>query len=273
MTQKKDSHNLIHFETILFDVLKDLKEYLNDLVLVGGWLPYVYIKHVWKNVSIQPVTTVDIDFGLKKPLLEKHSKTIFQTLSDLTYSERHVKLGKLYPVVMYKEKKIPIDFICSHDLPDSVIERVLGRQIIISRVDGFDFLVKNLEPIRLGLSLKKQRHTYVVNCPKPSAFIYHKAMTFDTRETVQKRAKDLHFIYFILRYCPDIDAIFDEIAGYLKEEYQEGLAERFEKYFGMISAEGCIMVEEENGPDIYIDDLRKDIFNRFAELRKLFKQR
>lgn len=273
MAQGKDSHKLIHLESILFDVFKDLKEYLNDLILVGGWLPYVYIKHLWKDVRVQPVTTADIDFGLKKSRLHKHSKTIFQTLSDLAYSEHHIKLGKLYPVVMYKEKKIPIDFICSHDLPDSVIERVVGRQINVSRVDGFDFLVRHIMAIRLELSSKKQSHAYVVNCPKPSAFIYHKAMTFDARETDQKRAKDLHFIYFILRYDPDIDAIFREIAEYLKEDYKEGLAERFDKYFGMISSDGCIMVEKENGPDIYINDLRKDIFNRFAELRKLFKQR
>ena len=82
-----------------------------------------------------------------------------------------------------------------------------------------------------------------------------------------------HFIYFILRYGPDKDEIYHEIARYLKEEYQEGLVERFDKYFGMISADGCIMVEEENGPDIYIDDLRKDIFNRFAEVRELFNKR
>jgi len=27
------------------------------------------------------------------------------------------------------------------------------------------------------------------------------------------------------------------------------------------------MVEKENGPDEYIDDLRRDIFERFSELR------
>jgi hypothetical protein len=33
------------------------------------------------------------------------------------------------------------------------------------------------------------------------------------------------------------------------------------------------MVEKENGPDEYIDDLREDIFERFGQLQKVIKDR
>lgn len=58
-------------ELLFFEVLADLKEYLDDLVVVGGWLAYLYSKFLWENVSIEPITTVDIDFGLS----EKSNKT------------------------------------------------------------------------------------------------------------------------------------------------------------------------------------------------------
>ena len=37
------------------------------------------------------------------------------------------------------------------------------------------------------------------------------------------------------------------------------------------SVQGCLMVEKENGPDEYIDDLRQDIFYRFKKLRDIIK--
>jgi len=54
---------LSEIETLFFNVLEDLKEYLVDLTLVGGWVPYVYSKFLWKNILTEPVTTVDVDFG------------------------------------------------------------------------------------------------------------------------------------------------------------------------------------------------------------------
>lgn len=55
---------LEYLKSIFFKVLGDLKEYLDELTLVGGWLPYVYTKYVWGNLAIKPVITTDIDFGL-----------------------------------------------------------------------------------------------------------------------------------------------------------------------------------------------------------------
>lgn len=55
---------LEYLESMFFKVLDDLKDYLDDLTLVGGWLSYVYAKYLWNNLAIKPVTTSDIDFGL-----------------------------------------------------------------------------------------------------------------------------------------------------------------------------------------------------------------
>ncbi len=38
------------------------------------------------------------------------------------------------------------------------------------------------------------------------------------------------------------------------------------KYFRGVDSQGPILVEQENGPDEYIDDLRQDIFERFNKL-------
>jgi len=34
-------------EAVFFAVLEDLKDYLPDLTIVGGWMPYVYSNFLW----------------------------------------------------------------------------------------------------------------------------------------------------------------------------------------------------------------------------------
>jgi len=250
---------------MFFKVLDDLKDYLDDLTLVGGWLSYVYAKYLWNNLAIKPVTTSDIDFGLGAGKAWVYPRTIFELLSSLGYKERHPQMDRLYPVVLYKEGKVRIDFITPPKIQKGIIEKIVGIQIDINKIEKFDFLLKH----RLAVDIKNKKDIYRIHCPKPSAFLYHKAATFIDREDEQKQAKDLHYMYFILRYAPDIDTIFKEIIQYNKQGYFEDTHKNLLHYFNRKTSKGCLMVEKENGPDVYIEDLRQDIFERFKNLMEV----
>jgi len=56
--------NIEKIESVFFNVLEDISDYLPDLTLVGGWMPYIYSNFLWKKTVKNPVTTVDIDFGV-----------------------------------------------------------------------------------------------------------------------------------------------------------------------------------------------------------------
>ena len=255
---------LEYFESIFFKVLDDLKDYLDELTLVGGWLSYVYARYLWGNLVIKPVTTTDIDFGLGAGKARVHPKTIFELLSSLDYKERHLQMDRIYPVVLYKEGKVRLDFIAPPKVQIDIIEKIVGSQIDINKIEKFDFLLK----YRIAVDIKNKKDIYTIHCPKPSAFLYHKAATFIDREDEQKQAKDLHYVYFILRYAPDIDTILKEIIQYNKQRYFEDTQKNLLHYFNRKTGKGCLMVEKENGPDAYIDDLRQDIFERFKNLRE-----
>lgn len=245
--------------TIFFEILKDLKEYLNDLVLVGGWAPYIYSSFLWGNPAAKLITTVDVDFGFGDAKI--YPKTVFETLSALDYTERHPKMDRIYPVVLYKQGKIPIDFITSSDIKDIIIEKFIGRQININRIDNFNFLLEYI------ISIDLKNPPYKIKCPKPSAFLYHKIATFVDREDEQKKAKDLHYVYFILRFAPDLKTIFNEVIQYKKKGYFKDISYNLSNYFERESSPGCLMIEKENGPDEYIDNIRQDIFERFGMLK------
>jgi len=256
--------DLDKIESIFFEVLEDLKDYLPDLTLVGGWLPYVYSNFYWKNFIKSPVTTADIDFGVDQSITGNYPKTIFQTLSSLNYSERHLQMDRLFPVVLHKEK-IPVEFITYPSVNTDNLEKLVGKQIQINKIDKFEFLLKNRIPIQV--QAKKTNKSYIINCPKPSAFLYHKGVVFIDRENKKKQAKDLYYMYFVLRYAPDIDIFMEEISHYKKDEYFSNFSENINKYFERMTSPGILLVEQENGPDAYVDDVRKDIFERFNLLR------
>lgn len=254
---------LEYLEVTFFKVLNDLKEYLGDLTLVGGWLSYVYAKYLWNNIAIKPVTTADIDFGFGSGETRVYSKTIFELLSSLDYKERHPQMDRMYPVVLYKEGRVRLDFIAPPSIGQGIIDKMIGSQIDINRIDKFDFLLKH----RVDVEIKNKKEFFSIHCPKPSAFLYHKAATFIDREDGQKQAKDLYYMYFVLRYAPDVETVLDEIAKYYKLGYFKATPKNLASYFKSKTGNGCLMVEKENGPDPYIEDLRHDIFERFERLR------
>jgi hypothetical protein len=74
-------------------------------------------------------------------------------------------------------------------------------------------------------------------------------------------------MYFILRYAPDVDTVLKETTQYHRQGYFKEVLKNISYYFERKTSEGCLMVEKENGPDSYIDDLRQDIFERFKRLK------
>jgi len=258
--------NNAEIEAVFFRVLDDLEEYLVDLTLVGGWLSYVYPKFVWDNLNVNPVTTVDVDFGVSSDSPRVHKQTIFQSLSSRDYTERHLSMDRMYPVVLFKEGKVRVDFISGTDIPREVVEQLVGSQMSISRLKDFDFILDHR--IKVNVENKKSRKTYTLYCPRPAAYIYHKAATFVDREDDLKCAKDLFYIYFVLRYAPNVEALLEEVHQFHKEGHLPQATGNLKKYFERKSSRGCLMVEKENGPDGFVEDLRADIFERFSALKE-----
>lgn len=116
-------------EPAFFSVLSDLEEYLDNLTLVGGWITYIYSNYLWKKKPIKIITTVDIDFGFGDTQSAKKKKTIFDKLSTLDYSEHHVEIEKMYPIVLYKDGKIPVEFITYPEISRNAIDNLIGRQV------------------------------------------------------------------------------------------------------------------------------------------------
>ena len=71
----------------------------------------------------------------------------------------------------------------------------------------------------------------------------------------------------MLRFSLKKEYLIDDVISLIKtKEEGKQVRENLKEYFSNIDSKGPLFVEEENGPDAYIDDLKQDIFDRFNKL-------
>jgi len=255
-------------EKLLIKVINDLADFLPYLVLVGGWVPYIYAKYIWKNVPNLAVTTTDIDFGVStKEYTGKVSVASY--VIRLGYGERHVSMDRLTPFVpvvkdMSGFLKAEVEFIADPKVSKKIIDQIVGREIKINEIENFNLLLESV----VTQTIEKQN----VQIPTESMFVFHKLLTFVQRQDKEKLKKDLYYVYYMLRFCPSKEELIGKIKLLIKNKNQgKRVKQNIHKYFSGVDSEGPILIEQENGPDEYIDDLRQDIFERFKNLQEFLK--
>lgn len=253
-------------EKLLIKVINDFADFLPYIVLVGGWVPYVYAKYKWKNVPNLAVSTSDIDFGVGNKEF-KGKDSIASYVRKLGYGERHVSMDRMAPFVpivrdVSSNLRAEVEFIADPNASKGITHKLIGGEIKINEIENFNLLLESVTMVKID----KQK----VQIPKEAMFAFHKLFTFVQRENSQKFKKDLYYVYYILRFSPQKDELIDEIKLLIKNKEQgKRVKQNISKYFSSVDSEGPLLVEQENGPDDYIDNLKQDIFERFNSLREL----
>ena len=251
-------------EQLLIKVIDDLADFLPYLVLVGGWVPYIYARYIWKNVPNLAVTTSDIDFGVGVQGFDGKD-TVASCMQRLGYGERHVSMDRMIPFVpivkdAIADMKAEVEFITDPKVSKEIVRKVVGQAIKINEIENFSLLLESVIKTKVG----KQE----IQIPPESMFTFHKLLTFVQRQNKEKFKKDLYYVYYMLRFCPKKEQLVDDVLSLIKGRKEGKQAKvNLNEYFSSVDSKGPLFVEEENGPDAYIDDLKQDIFDRFNKLR------
>lgn len=247
-------------EKLLIKVIDDLADFLPYLVLVGGWVPYVYARYIWKNVPDLAVTTTDIDFGVGAVGF-KGKDTVAARVQKLGYGERHVSMDRLVPFVpIVKDRegdmKAEVEFITDLKVSKNIVNKIVGPEIKINAIEHFSLLLDSVITAKMA--------GRDIQIPTESMFTFHKMLTFVERQDKEKLKKDIYYVYYMLRFCPQKEQLADEVAGIIKKRKEgEKVKQNLNEYFNSVDSKGPLFVEQENGPDAYINNLRQDIFDRF----------
>jgi predicted nucleotidyltransferase len=250
---------------LLIKVINDLSDFLPYLVIVGGWVPYIYAKYIWKNVPNMAVTTGDIDFGVG--VQDFNGKdTVSSRVQRLGYGERHVSMDRPFPFVpivkdTLGDAKAEVEFITDPKVPRDIVNKVMGTAIKINEIKHFSLLLGSVVTVKMD--------DIDIQIPTEAMFTFNKLLTFIDRQNMEKLRKDLYYVYYMLRFSPQRAQLADDVVELIKK-LKEGkkVKQNLIKYFSSVDSKGPLYVEQENGPDAYIDNVREDAFDKFSGIRR-----
>lgn len=251
---------------LLLKVLKDLEDFLPYLILVGGWVPYLYSKYLWKGVRHEPLTTVDIDWGFKDVPF-RGPETISERVRKKHYGEHHASMDRLNPFVpvvrLEKEDlKADVEFITAPETSEKVKENLVGKEIKINEIEDFDILLES--PVKVNVQKIE------VILANPAIFTFHKLLTFNRRGRPDKLQKDLYYAYYVLFFHPEKEKLTREISTLINKLKQgKQVRKNIEQYFEDPYAKGPSLIAAATGGSpitTLVPSVREDAFERISEL-------
>jgi hypothetical protein len=157
--------------------------------------------------------------------------------------------------------KAEVEFITDPKIPRKIVNKIVGQEIKINEIQHFRLLLDSIITVKMnGKSIR---------IPTESMFAFHKLLTFVDRENKEKLRKDLYYVYYMLRFSQKKEQLNDDVVGLIKKQ-KEGkqVKANLKEYFSSVDSKGPLFVEQENGPDPYINNVRQDVFDKFGAIRQ-----
>lgn len=223
------------------DTLVLLGDALSKIVMVGGWCPYLYAQYLWRKKIPSIPTTTDIDFGVVETGPKRFDMTVYDRLKEAGLAIERIYEEEEVPIeFVYKkgETELKIEFITSFETSDDTLNRFLGNKLACNRIEAFELLLRDL----VSISLEHSGKELTIQIPSPAAFLYHKGVTFVMRSNETKRDKDLFYVYFVLKFCPDRKELLQTLSGFEGDEYVENFRRNLREYLSNVAQPGYRML-------------------------------
>jgi len=225
----------------VLDTIAAIEDGLDKIMIVGGWCPYLYAKYLWRKEIPNIPTTTDIDLGVLETGSLRFDRTIYDKLLTAGLTVERIYDEEPLPIeFVYKKEELEmkVEFITSFQTTDDTLNRFLGSPLACNRIDAFEILFENPAVI----SMKHSGKNLHLNIPRPETFLYHKGITFVMRSYKPKRDKDLSYVYFILKFCPDPEALIGALARYKNHELFKSFRANLKEYLADVSKPGYKML-------------------------------
>ena len=181
----------------LLAVLHTLAPYADDLVLVGGWVPFLYARCLGLENRV-PLYTRDIDMAVPRAL-GCRERTVDELMKDAGLRDRF-KNRLQPPTTSYVGRlagsDVEVEFI-TDEPGNREGTRVVQPGLNAIGLHYVDLLMESA----FLLEVEVGGHDTVVRVPSPGSFIVQKALIFPQRPKRAKRAKDLYYIFDVWDGC------------------------------------------------------------------------
>jgi hypothetical protein len=255
----------------LFETLAALRPYLPQIIIGGGWAPFLYYRYLTKNRQHAPVLTSDIDLMVRHRIPIVGRKTIDEILTVEAGLKTIFKSMENPAVIHYEGTisgaEVEIEFLTDQTGPqqEKVIEVQKGlhaealRYVSIIIENTLKLEIDDVESAQGDLPL-------IVQVPKPAAYIFQKGLSFSRRRDNRKASKDFYYIFDILAGIPEKYTLssgdFEDLCGIHPAWFKKFKANLSTQFEGPES-EGPLRIVEQRPTDAF-SDLDDDQLRYFA---------
>lgn len=178
--------------------LEVLEPYLEDIVIAGGWVPYLYATYLPPSEEVVGLKTRDLDLAVPRDVPQR-DKTIDQLLGEADFKCEFRSLGTP-PVTVYLAThggdEVEIEFITSTRGADFGV-RTVQSGLTAQALRYVELLLEHAWLLPLD-ALTAGEMDGSVRVPTPAAFILQKALSRSKRSDSLKREKDLYYIFYVM---------------------------------------------------------------------------
>lgn len=254
---------------VLRACIEPLRPYLGQIVVAGGWVPYLYMRLYEGAVAHEPLLTSDFDAALARSGLIESDVTLDASILSSGFSYEFASLD-VPPVVRYVKdleggRQAEIEFITqANDFREVV--KVVGS-VNAQALQDIDLLLADSwsHPLeQFGIQGEGE-----LRLPRPSMFVLHKVLTAPRRSRGEKTAKDLYYAFYVLDAFPVWrDDLLKETAEFALDDPRRSkrAAAYLEEMFGDIDGIGLSMLASQR-PQTAYSQIGEEQFRRYALYR------
>jgi len=245
----------------LFKALSVLEPYLDDIVIVGGWVPFLYQRYGRIPARHPVLRTADIDFVVPRHIEECGRPAIDDLLSGAGYTTRNY--GDEGSIVKYElaSPETEIEFLTPEIGRPGKAALTVQSGLNAQALRYLQILLEHTRKIEINDTIESSDISLAVKVPLPEAFIYQKGLALSRRRSdTLKIYKDLYYIFNLLDSSKELrDTITSEIHS-LSSQYASRWYKSFKQnlvsYFPESGADGPALVASQYTGEIPIDTFR-----------------
>lgn len=206
--------------SVFADLIRALEPYLNEIVFVGGWAHALYLLEA-EGEGAKTIGTYDIDITLP-PALEASDRPPLIDLIRRAGFEVEAYDSASGLLEIYRDS-IPLDLLTEASDPRQPII-ITGQDLVVQGYPHQEMLREQSRVMMVGIAVDESLDEHVpILVPSIPAYSLGKALSSASRTWTGKRAKDLVYLYELLRREAVRQDVVDGL-GVLSGKYPERFA-------------------------------------------------
>ncbi len=258
------------FATGLLNTLWILRDYLSEIVVGGGWVPFLYYRYLIENSDRETIFTRDIDLLVKSQVPVIGSQTIDKLLGAAGL-KTVFKSRDTPPLIHYEGEidgvAVEIEFLTDQPGSSSDLVRKVQPDLYAEALRFISLVVDNTVELTIShRAFGEAGAQLIVKVPTPAAYIFHKGLIYRRRKDQRKGDKDLYYIFDILTGCHKMmPSIMDDFVRLtrLHKSWFRTFVNNLGTDFADADSDGVLRIVEQRPANVF-QDLDEDQFRNFV---------